>query len=318
MSILPIEDGWELYCEPHLQGAADGSGQELLDYSGHNRHLSTDAAFPVVKTAILNNRDVMRFNETTGAFNNPELFSFRSGFIVSKFNGNTFPQYKGLLTGITNFPILIGSVAGIHFYNFNQYKYEFRANHRIYLQEAAIAPMNAWHITFFKFWGGVITDGVQLGQDRYFTDRKWNGDVALLAMTNRNLDEEKIDDYTRKISSSFALPIADAYPYQSDIGGHSQEPEADVNFYDPPEGARISEVVSPLKESIELKFSGAGTQEIDFFLPFFKSHYQTSLPFIYRDYRFGIPRDFEGYFDSMYEMSGENSNFAYGFKMRAK
>lgn len=321
MSILPItdEDSWEFYGEPGLLPANDGDVVPLFDYSGNGRSLAiTGTTAPILKTNVVNGKSVIRFNSSTDPLANTANINIRCGFVVSKYSASTFPSYAGLLSGLNNIDVLTGNSGDTKFFNFNHLKYDFRSNDRIYPANQAIAPMNVFQITFFKFWQGSIPlDGIQLGRQRTL-NRKWIGDIGLLALTNRNLDEDIIADYTKKIATHFNLTMADVYPYQADIGGHNEEPEIAVNFYDPPEGNRISEVISPLKQSLDLKFSSADQVEIDFFKPFFTSHYQTGLPFIYRDYRFTPPRDVEGYFDAPYEISGEGNNFAYGFKVREK
>lgn len=316
MAILPISDGWEFYGEPDLQGPVNDDDASLDDFSGNNRHLDNNKIHPIFKTNIINGHSIIRFDGLADPLENLTNITVRSGFIVAKYNGATFSDYKGLLSGRVTQDILTGNGSGVVFFNFSHPSFEFRSNHRIYAQNAAPAPMNAFHIIFFKFWLGTTLDGFQIGQQRTFTDRKWNGDIAFLALTKRNLHEEEIHDYTLKLATYFNITLPSVYPYQADYNGHGEEPEQDINFYDPPEGARITEVVSPSKDSFELKFSGADSAEIDYFKDFYKTHYEAGLPFIYRDYRFGLPRDFEGYFDSPPQITGQRGEFAYAFKMR--
>lgn len=321
MSILPISDEWEFYGEPGLLPATDGDAVSLFDYSGKGRTLGiTGATAPILKTNIVNGKTVIRFNGTTDPLANATNINIRCGFIVSKYNGATFSNYAGLLSGLTNFDLLTGNIGSSNFFDFQlPTKFEFRSNDRIYSANQAKAPMNAFKLTVFKFWGNPYPlDGIQLGKQRNVNGTKWNGDIGFLALTKRNLHEDIIADYTKKIALHFGLTMADVYPYQADWNGHTEEPEIGINFYDPPEGERISEVTSPLKQTLDLKFSGADQTEIDTFKPFFNARFTQAMPFIYRDYRFTPPRDFEGYFDSLYEIAGEGNDFSYGFKMREK
>jgi hypothetical protein len=319
MALLPLGDGCELYCEPQL--SATGNGDlvfSLTDYSGKNRHLTAADSQPQYYTGILNSKSVVRFSGANNPLSNPANFTLSCGWIVSKFNASVFPHFNGLLCGLNSTSVLVGLIGTNEWFNFAVPKYEYRLGGRIYLAASALAPMNLFQIVFFRFWNPIIMDGVQLGQHFGLTDRRWNGDVALVGLYSRNFHEEEIHNYTKSIAENFNLSLPSVYPYQSDIKGAKEEPEHSVNFYDPPEGDRISESLSASKKSLELNFSGADEMEIDYFLSFYNSHYEQSLPFIYRDYRFTPPRDIEGYFDSPYEINGENNDFAYGFKMRQK
>ncbi len=71
--------------------------------------------------------------------------------------------------------------------------------------------MNAWRVIFFRFWQPVIFNGVQLGQNRNTTNRKWNDSVALLALYSRNFLESEIRKHSKTIADNFALSLADVY-----------------------------------------------------------------------------------------------------------
>lgn len=319
MALLPLGDGCEIYCEPELMGNGNGNLVfSLTDYSGKNRHLTADNNQPISYTGVLNGKSVVRFNGSQNPLSKTAAFTINCGWIVANFNGAAFNTFNGLLSGTVIGDILTGGSGTTNWFNFGVEKYEYRSSGRIYPGSNAPAPMNSFKIIFFRFWKPIVVNSIQLGQQRDFTDRKWNGDVALLAFYSKFFDEEEIQNYTTAIAANFGLPLPDAYPYQSDIKGVKEDSEHSVNFYDPPEGDRISESLSASKKSLELNFSGADQTEIDYFLSFYNSHYEPALPFIYRDYRFTPPRDFEGYFDSPYEIGGENNDFAYGFKMRQK
>lgn len=322
MSLTPIgtESGCELYCEPHLEGYADGEEvPSLPDHSGHNRHLSTTKNQPIFKTGILNGKSVIRFNGSTAPLlYTPSIFKIACGWIVAKYNGATFSNYAGLLSDALNIDILTGNIFDTKFYDFGYSKFEYRADDRIYRSDNAVAPMEEFKVIFFRFWNPIVVGSIQLGQQRDFTDRRWIGDIAFLSLYSINFHEEEIRHHSKTIADNFGLTLADVYPYLADIKGAKEEPEHNVNFYDPPEGDRISETISASKRSLELTFTAADQEEIDTFLSIYNSHYSQGLPIIYKDYRFTPPRDFEGYFDSAYEISGENNDFSYGFKLREK
>lgn len=112
--------------------------------------------------------------------------------------------------------------------------------------------------------------------------------------------------------------MADIYPYQADINGASENPAQAVNFYDPPEGARISEALGNSKRVVELRFSIADNREVKAMKKLYADHYAQATPIIYRDYRFTPPEDIEGYLDAPYELGGANNDWSYSFKIREK
>lgn len=320
MALLPVgsSNRCELYCEPQAQGVADGQAAfSMTDYSGKNRHLTEPGNPPVFKTNILGGKSVVRFSGEE-PLKNADVFTVNCGWIVAGYNGAIFPDYKGLLSGVVSQDVLTGNTGGNTFFDFQIPFYEFRSNDRIYPAVNAPAPMNEFKIIFFRFWKPVIMGGVQLGQQRGFTDRRWLGDVALVALYSRNFCESDIRMYSNILAANFGLALADVYPYQADSRNTPETVEQSVNFYDPPEGDRISEVLSGAKRVLELKFSTRRTSEIEAMKAFHNSHYAQALPFIYRNYKSIPPSDIEGYIDSPYELDGAVNNFSYAFRIRER
>lgn len=317
--LLPTGDGCELYCEPQIMGLTDTDDvSSLTDYSGKNRHLTESDPVPTYHANVVNNKGVIRLDASRNALKNAAVFTIRCGWIVAKFTGATFPTFNGLLSGITTQDILTGNSGGATFFDFGNKYLEFRSNDRIYPASAAPAPMNGFRTLFFRFWNPIITDGIQLGQHRTFTDRRWTGDIGLIGLFSRDFHEEEIRNYSKAIADNFALPLADVYPYLPDRDGVPQRPAQSVNFYDPPEGDRISEVLDDPKEIFNLKFSGADQTEVKEMRKFWKDHYAPALPCIYRNYKVTPPEDVEGYIDSPYELDGADNDWTYSFRFKEK
>lgn len=316
--LLPT-DNCELYCEPQLMGLTQGDDvPSLTDYSGKNRHLTEVDPVPIYHQNIINNKGVIRLDASMNPLKNSAVFTIKCGWIVAKFSGATFPTFNGLLSGITNQDILTGNSGDTNFFNFGDNYFEFRSNDRIYPASVAPAPMNGFKIIFFRFWNPIVTDGIKLGQHRTFTSRRWIGDIGLLGLYSRDFHEEEIRLYSKAIADNFALTLADVYPYQPDIDGVPERPAQSVNFYDPPEGDRISEVLDEPKQIFDLKFSGADQTEVKGMKKFWKDHYAPALPCIYRNYKVTPPEDVEGYIDSPYELDGANNDWTYSFRFKEK
>src|SRR5262245_58488104 len=113
MQIIPYADleAW------HALDLAS-SGQEILDFSGQNRHLECPSDEPVLAPYIRNGLPALYFD---GA-NNPVSFSgnlmARHIFIVASFDGETFDGNEGLLSDLETTALLAGQGSGSNkFYN---------------------------------------------------------------------------------------------------------------------------------------------------------------------------------------------------------
>lgn len=319
--LLPTEH-CELYIEPQLDGYPAGSvAPSYYDHSGNDRTISAASNYPLNSTPAINGKAAIYWDGTMNSLANAESFPVQCGWIVAKYNDAAFPSgangYKGLLTDLDSLPVLVGSQESANFFDFGYEFFEFRTSDRIRPVNNAPAPMTAYKVIFFRFWQPRVFNGVQLGQDRNLTGRKWKGFVGLLALYSRNFCESDIRKYSKIIADNFALSLADVYPYQSDKNAPRNSVQG-VNFYDPPEGARISEVLSDAKISFDLQFTSRRQAEVNEFLDYHESHYAPALPCIYRDYKFIPPRDYEGYIDSPYDLDGAVNNFSYSFRFKGK
>ncbi|MBS1793345.1 MAG: hypothetical protein JSS81_05795 [Acidobacteria bacterium] len=313
------QTGTELFCEANLMTQTNGSTvSSFTDQSVNNRHLTAASSQPTFQTGVINSKPVIRNTGSQNPLVNNSTFTFRCGWILAKYNGSSFPDYKGLLTDTISQGILVGNNTGTNFFDFLTDFYEFRTNDRIYPASAAPAPMNAFNLIFFRFWRNITVSGIQLFQDRTFTTRKWAGDVALLILASRNFSEQEIRSKSAAIAAGYNLTIADVYPYQADLRGVQQTPSQSVNFYDPPEGDRISEVLSDPKRELDLKFSSRRSDEVAAMKTFHAAHYGPALPCFYRNYNVTPPEDIEGYIDSPYELEGGLNNFNYSFTILEK
>ncbi|MEZ5421859.1 MAG: hypothetical protein R2682_02035 [Pyrinomonadaceae bacterium] len=327
-ALLPVgtNSGCELYCEAQTLGLSNGASvASFTDQSGKARDLTAASSRPTFQTAVLNGKAVVRWSGSQNPLvNAASIPGVRCGWIVAKYTGATFAiDYPGLLTSMLWHSLLLGTPTGGNLFFDPQLidptqKFEFRSNDRIYAHDAAPGPMNAFKLIFFRLWNPITMDGISLGQDRDFTARKWLGDVALAALYSRTFTEEEIRAYTKVLADNFALTLADVYEYQADTTGHDESPEQAVNFYDPPEGDRISEAIDDSKRVIDLKFSAAGQEEVKYMKAFHAGHYPTATPFFYRDYRVTPPEDIECYFDSQYELAGYGNDSGYAFTVRER
>ncbi len=315
--------GCEIYIEPQLDAGIFVNGQDVVylsDFSGKGRTMAGTSTYPSFSSSAINGKAAAVWDGTKNPLKNAAVFTVQCGFLVVKINEATFSNYAGILTDITAFPILVGNNGTTKFFDNLQsaYFYEFRSSDRIYPAADAPAPMNAWRIIFFRFWKPVEVNGIQIGQDRGITGRKAKMSLGLMSLYSRNFLESEIRESSQILADNFALTLADVYPYQADVDNTPERPVQSVNFYDPPEGDRISEVIDSARKTIDLKFSGADQTEVKAMKKYHAEHYAPALPCLYRDYRFTPPEDIEGYIDSPYDLDGANNDFNYGFRFKGK
>lgn len=315
-----VQTNLELFLEAQTQTQTTGqSVSSFNDLSGNNRHLIASSNQPTV--AVSGGFKEIRIQRTNNVLKHVGYFVVKCGWILAKINGN-FLSYDGLLTDLIDLGILVGKPSSSVFSDVADFGFEFwdfRLNDKIYPKENAPAPIDQFKLIFFNSYVRSGVNGIQIGKDRNNSGRDLDGSVRMVALYSEGFNsEEEIRAQSEVIANFYGLTLADVYPYQADIKGASENPAHSVNFYDPPEGARISESLDDSRRIIELKFSAADQKEVKAVKKLYADHYAQAAPFIYRDYRFTPPEDIEGYLDSLYELEGENNDWIYSFKIREK
>lgn len=206
--------GLQLFVEANESPYADGSSVPgLTDLSPFGRHLTADAPAPVIESAAVGGKKALLWDGTKNALKNTDSFQISCGFLVA--NITNFTNYNGLLSSLENYDILLGDHTRIDKWLELPFKrFEIRLNDRIYPADDAPAPVGEWGIIFFRLWQTITLDGVQLGGNRNFTDRKLNGKVALVALYDRGFCESEIRNMFRSIGYSYGLPIENVFPFQ--------------------------------------------------------------------------------------------------------
>lgn len=318
LPLLLPKTNLELYCDAHLLELTDGDNvSSFTDQSDNLRHLTASSSYPTYQTNELNGKDIVRFSGSSNPLKNTANFTVACGWIVAKFDGTSFSDYQGLLSDLFTQTILVSSNSETKFFDLEIDLFEFRSNDRIYPASDAPAPLNAFKIIFFRLWRPITVDGIQLGQQTTFTGRKFDGDVALLALYSGGFCESDIQKYSKVLADNFDLELADVYPFVPDRDT-AEISEQSVNFYDPPEGERISEVLGDTKRAFQCKFTSRRSAEVKEMKIFHASHYAAAAAFLLRNYNLLPPEDIEGYIDSPYQLSGSVGIYNYGFDFREK
>jgi hypothetical protein len=286
--ILLTRTALELYCQSNTLSLTDNAAvSSFADLSGKGRNLTASSNQPVFK--VEDNR--IQWNGSQSALKNTQSFQLNCGFILAKYDSATFADYNGLLSDSDNIGIIAGNTGGNTLFNFGHSLYEFRSNDRIYPASAAPAPMNNFKLLFFKFWTPITVNGIQIGDDRNFSGRKWNGSVKLVALYSRHFCEKEIRATAKTISDAYSFTLADVFPYQADTASDFISSKKVLRSGND-EYSSVMRVKRGKKEKFKLNFTNRSQLEKDLYLAFWDSHHP-ELPFIVRDYTNIPPRDTE-------------------------
>lgn len=302
--------GLVAYYEANELAGADGATvSSFTDLSGNGRHLTAASSQPVINTPAINSKKSILWDGTK----NPLVYSgqleIRCGFIVVKI-AEAFSDYLGLLTDLTNNGILVGKSGTNLFFDFLYPYYEYRLNDHIFPKEAAFAPIGAFAIIYFKFWKNLIIDGIQLGQDRGDTSRKFNGEVAALALYNRNFCESEVRNMVAAFSNSYQIAVYDAFPYS---GSKTDSGERSPIILSDDQPEPITRIKYAPRESFNLNFNDRSQTEYEAAKAYHETHYPYPT-MLYRDYQHIPPVDFNIRITSAFQKSGAPGyRFNYGF-----
>ncbi|HXG84095.1 MAG TPA: fibronectin type III domain-containing protein, partial [Pyrinomonadaceae bacterium] len=276
----------ELLLEADMLAEAPGSGcPQYTDLSGKNRHLTASAPLPTITDA--GGKKSVNWNGAQNPLKWTGNLTVRCGFLVVKLN-NDFDNYNGVFTSPENFGIIVGNHFTQGFFDFGYDYYEFRADDRIYNPERAAQPKNQHILIFFRFWTNITLDGVQLGQDRNFTNRKLNGSIAFMALYSGGFDcEREIRQQTESIAISYRIPIENVYPYQGTKGDSKKLSKIVLSDG---QSVPISRVRRGRKKFFDFSYGKRARTETDYFEKFWDAHYP-GKSFVVRDYDYIPPRD---------------------------
>jgi hypothetical protein len=302
----------------------------IFDYSGNNRFvIGNESNSPSLLPNIIGGQPAWYFNGSRDPLSFTGAFTAKHIFVVAAYEDAIFPNdgsngYKGLLSGISNGAanVLVGNANSDIFFDFLHTQY--RKSDVLFASNNQKAPMsNQIAVIEIRNDVGISMDGIQIGQQLGFTNRRWKGYFVEDLIYSVILDDTARSQLYQYFAMRYHLwqkNVAglNVYPFPHDFDGNSESNPQSVNFYDPPEGDRISEVLNDAKRIMELQFSVADQYEVKAMQKFHSEHYAPAIPYVYRDQRFTPSQDIEGYIDSPYDLDGEGNIFNYSFRFKQK
>jgi hypothetical protein len=249
-------------------------------------------------------------------------------FVIAAYADATFPtsggagEYAGLLSGIdtANNAILVGDPTTTKFFNVGYGAgHQYRRRDVIYAESNMQAAMSgAISIFEVSLASGWPLDGIQIGKDRTFANRKWKGPFVGDLMWNRVLaDTERFDVYEyiatkywlwKRVSSGL-----DVWPFQPNWT-RPLTVDKRVLSSTSVSGANKSRSKGTAKIGIEPQFDLRGPEEYDAAVAFWNDKYP-GTSFIYRDDAFSPARETEMRFVSgIQQQAASTREISYSFQ----
>lgn len=297
-----------------ITGVADGGNvSSWPEKFGNGKDLACASSYPTYETDIINDLPAVNFSGSQNPLKWTGAITPKHIFVVGAFADAAFPaaggaqEYAGLYSGIDNASngILVGNPSSTKWTDFSYSlygDYTFRRRDVAFiesLQEASFS--GAISVFEVSYSVGITLDGIQIGQDRSLTTRKWKGPVVAAGAFDRVLaDWERHDIYEylaikyllwKRVSSGL-----DVWPFEPNWSFplNVDKPVLSSISVD---RSRKSRSKGSLKLGIQPQFESRDIVESDAAVSFWDAKYP-GTSFIYRDDAFSPARETEMVFTS--------------------
>lgn len=185
-------------CEAWHSVVVGETGDNIIyDYSGNGRTAvcTAGANAPVVQANILNGEPAIYFDRAAGRLplKYTGAVSAKHVFCLASYQDATFANFDGILTGISTTPLLIGNSGTNKFFHITDNNpYNFFHNSAVKSSGDETAPVSGkFALSEQIFTNSLTLTGLQIGQDRADTTRKWKGWFAESIVFSRILTERE-------------------------------------------------------------------------------------------------------------------------------
>lgn len=310
---------------------ADDSGAALTDLSGNGRHLAASATAPTRNaTAAPNDMPAIVWDGSAQplATSSSSLLNSKTVWILASFTGSSFSEYQGLVTGKNNSTdgdlVLLSQNSGTKFFQNTSITHDYYKNGVSFALSNLQAPVGgAWGLIEITDDYGWDMTGIQLGQDRTFTGRKFTGKIAEALFFNKQLNAAERLGVIRYFAGKYQTFQETAaglkiFPFPADWAAPFTADKS-VLFSRSISGAVKQRVrIAAEKLTLEARYSIRRPAELDAAQAFWSEHYG-SKSFIFRNYGFDPARDLEAYFASPIDYQADAyQNIGYGFSIVEK
>jgi len=303
---------------------SSGAASAITDFSGKNRTLTAASAAPAYSTEILAGRGGVFFNGSNNPLAFTGAFNLKHAFILASYNPATFTANQGLLSGITGNPMLVGEAGGSSKFIDSG----FGANFRYRIMDVLLPNSNQLApvggkvaLIEIQYTTGFFLDGIQIGQDRNLTARKWNGyffELIGYSAIKDDYDRSQIYQYFARKFHVWQQSVEglDIFPFPAN---HSRSKSTGRRFFEsePYQGATAKLLRGARFSTLEANYETRRESEYTAALDFHAEHYGLR-DFVFRDYKYYPPKDAAFAFTSdLKDAGGDISRlFNYGFSAK--
>ncbi len=319
MNVLPIAglEAWHQFT-PGVTG-----NNVMYDSSGHNRHISSAPSNTTFLVADTLNADAgMYFPGNASPLVYSGSLVAKHIFIVASYGLATFADYKGLLSDTTTNALLVGEPTTDKFLDLSAgiLGFAYRKADRLFTPSNQKAPVGgAFAVIEIQNPTGYNLDGIQVGQDRNFSTRKWQGffiEDLIYSSIKTELERCRIYEYLAMRyhlwqEKSDNLPI---FPFPAN---KTRNRERDTEHYlSQPYSGSDTALIRATKHRFEAPFSLRLQAEVDAAEKFHEEHYpDPSKPCVFRDWRFYPPRDTTCRITSPFRETGSDVTYRFNYSL---
>lgn len=284
----------------HKYDAATSTNGNINDASGNGRHLVQATTPPLLTADAWKGQQGWYFNGSANPLNVTTSVTPKHVVVIAALEETVFTSYRGLLSGIISGDWLTTDNTGNKFFTFGT-PYDYRKSDVDFTDYNWQAPIGLKPevIEIMYPSTGIPMDGIQVGQQKADTSRKFKGYFFEQMLYSNVLSTDErilLAEYAAlkyKIFRKIATGI-EVWPFNPDWSrGLSADKlvltSTSVN------GAIKARAKSQAKSGIEAGFTARWAEEYDAAFAFWNAKYP-GTSFIYRDYGFSPPRDIQAKF----------------------
>lgn len=295
----------------HKYDAASSANGNINDASGNGRHIVQASTPPILTADAWKGRHGWVFDGAANPLQWSGSISPKHVFVIAAYEEDTFDTNRGLLSGLTSGDWLTTVNDGATFFTFGA-AYDYWKNDRSYDDDEWAAPtglvpavIEVTHPT------GISMDGIQVGQQKADTARKFKGifyEQFLYEAIQPEVFRMMLFEYA---AAKFKLWREDAegryvWPFDPDWSRQMTADKIVLNSTTV-SGTIKSRAKSFAKIGVEAAFSNRSAAEYDAAYTFWDDHYP-GTPFAYHDRGFDPPREMVLRFTSGLGMQQQNYN----------
>jgi len=295
------------------------SGLMLPDLSMNSRHVAASTNLPAIQNNKLNGFPALYWDGTKNPLTYLGNLTMRHLFIVCAYDGATFANYQGIISGATE-PILEGHIGQTKFFDNT---YAIYGDFRFYKSFVSFPESNqqakmsgAFAIYEIQYPTGLNLTGINIGQDRNISIGRWKGwfcESMIYSEVLNDLLREKIYYYLALKYQLWRQNSDDLniFPFYANKTRTAQR-KKEAYLSEPYDGDLKALVRGNYKRGFELPFNLRPQEEFLAAENFHSQHFPLQK-FIFRDTRFYPARDSVVRLNSDFNESGSDVTFRFNY-----